>query len=136
MKLASDALVSIFAFDFNLRRYSKAADFDEATDELHEIVSLTGNLNLPSAVLPSPVIVTGGASLVVKLTSDYSVHNAGFKATFREATEEEVDGAKAEERTCFDGVMNGGETGVDCGGPMPGKAVLVDPIKPTLKLWN
>ena len=23
--------------------------------------------------------VTGGASLVVKLTSDYSVHNAGFK---------------------------------------------------------
>jgi len=37
-------------------------------------------------------------------------------ATWREATEAEVNGAKAEENTCFDGIMNGDETGVDCGG--------------------
>jgi len=96
-----------------LKVFRKAA----STGELTLIKSMTGNLN---SNLPSPLVVQSGDSLVIKLTSDGSVHNTGFSATYREATEEEVDGAKADEHSCFDAIMNGDETGVDCGGSCDG----------------
>jgi len=71
---------------------------------------------LTGSTIPSVIFVNGGDSLVVKLTSDGSVHQTGFAASYRAATAEEVDATKANEHTCFDGVQNGDETGVDCGG--------------------
>jgi hypothetical protein len=87
--------------------FSKPADGSEV---LQPIAELTGS------AIPSTIYVNGGDALVVKLISDGSVHQTGFNATFRAATASEVDASKAGEHTCFDGVQNGDETGVDCGG--------------------
>jgi hypothetical protein len=89
--------------------FSKAAHA-ATPDELHPIAELTGT------TIPPVIFVNGGDSLVVKLTSDGGVHNTGFAASFRAATAAEVDASKASEHTCFDGIQNGEETGVDCGG--------------------
>jgi hypothetical protein len=64
--------------------FSKTAD----ADDLHPIVELTGN------AIPGVIFVNGGDSLVVKLTSDGSVHNTGFAASYRAATAAEVDASK------------------------------------------
>lgn len=86
--------------------YSKSPD----SGERRLISSLTGD------ALPPIVYVNGGEALVLNLRSDGSVHQSGFAATYRAATAAEVDAAKADEHTCYDGIQNGDETGVDCGG--------------------
>lgn len=68
------------------------------------------------ADIPGPVYVTDGNRMVVRMETDGSVAQTGFDATWSRATAAEVDEAKDSAHSCFDAVMNGEETGVDCGG--------------------
>lgn len=76
--------------------------YDGVSTSAPRIVELTGTTN------PGSISGTSGC-LTLEFTSDASVTAAGWEATI-------TCGTCA---TCSDGIQNGGETGIDCGGSCP-----------------
>jgi hypothetical protein len=82
---------------------------------LKPLARLTGSLK-PGVNAADAYYALGGDWMVIRFQSDAKTNLRGFDARWREATAQEATAAKDSLHSCVDGVKNGFETGVDCGG--------------------